>query len=130
MLTMHYKQFQINKDTDVLTLINIVKYFAAQQQASDITQTEIVTICSELTYNVVKYANQALLELEVLENKLTITCSEQGEGFQLPLENAFIEGKSTAGSLGLGLASIMRMCDDFQLCTNDNGTSIICTKAL
>ncbi len=110
--------------------INIVKYFAAQQDASDITQTEIITICSELVYNVVKFANQANLTLEVDNKTLTITCSEQGNGFQLPLEDAFAEGNSTAGSLGLGLASIMRMCDDFQLCTNDNGTSIICTKAL
>lgn len=130
MLIMHCKQFQINKDTDVHSLINMVSYFAAQQNTSEVIRAELVIICSEIAYNVIKFANQAQLDLQLVENKLVITCAEQSNGFSIPLENAFIEGVSTAGSLGLGMGSMIRMCDDFRLCTNDQGTTIVCTKEL
>lgn len=124
------KVFEIDRETDVHLLLSRVQFLIEELTQDRIIITESVIVCSELVYNIIKYGNNGSLSLEVNDHFLNIEALDYGEGFRMSLEQAFIEGVSTSGSLGLGMASVVRLCYDFTLQTSSSGTCIRCTKSI
>ncbi|MFY8274261.1 ATP-binding protein [Pseudoalteromonas sp. SSDWG2] len=120
----------MTRDSEATDLVQQVTYFIKQQQLSDIQCCEVATICSELIYNMIKYAQSGELRLNFTQDTVIILSQDQSSGFAMPLLEAFAEGASTGGSLGLGLPSVLRMSDDFSLATSNSGTTITCSKVL
>ncbi len=127
---MQCKVFDIDQKTDVHQLLNSVQYWIEQLTTDPIKITESVIVCSELAYNIIKYGSCGTLRLFAEKDSLYIDANDSGAGFGIPLESAFSEGISSSGSLGLGMASIVRLCDDFTLQTSTSGTNINCRKLI
>jgi len=87
-----------------------------------------------LANNVLLYADKGEFCLELIYTEtsigLQITCSDQGPGIE-NCEWALTNGWSTGNSLGLGLPSVYRLADEFEIRSNHNeGTTIIIKKWL
>lgn len=125
---MRSKSFQVNADTDVHVLLNHITFLVRQNVSNPIIETEICTIVSELAYNIIKYGDKGDITITLTTNECLISARDSGGGMLMPIEQAFVEGNSSSGSLGLGMSSIVRMSDDFELVTSSTGTTITCTK--
>lgn len=121
--------FEINKNTDVSVLISKIKSLIDSFETSNIIKTEIITIASELIYNIKKYTPHGFIEILYDNDKVQITAKDFGEGIK-DLNHAMLEGYSTGGSLGLGLPAIIRFSDEFDAQTSYEGTTISSTKML
>ena len=125
MLLIH---FQLSSTTNVQSILSQIKKFAIDQNADSNLLSEIITIASELIYNVIKFSSEGEFSITYENNIFTINVVDNGKGFANKVEDAFKEGYSTAGSLGLGLPSIARMCDELEVSTSAHGTIISCKK--
>jgi serine/threonine-protein kinase RsbT len=88
---------------------------------------QVATAVSELATNAVKYAYGAEVVLEPAEDEdrrgIRVTVSDAGPGIADPVA-AMREGRSTGGTLGLGLPAARRLMDDFALETSPAGTIV------
>lgn len=125
---MQSKRFHIQANTDVHVLLNNVTYFTRQQVEDEVAVTEIATVTSELAYNIIKYGCSGTITLSYSDTQCIIEAIDNGTGMQMSIEKAFVEGNSSSGSLGLGMSSIVRMSDEFNLTTSDSGTCVTCIK--
>lgn len=102
--------------------------------ASEADTTFVATLISELARNIVLYAGSGRVEIEqiVREGKrgISITAVDDGPGIS-DLQRALIGGYSTAGRLGLGLCSVRRMADEFDIHSGPStGTKVSALKWL
>lgn len=86
--------------------------------ASELDQTLIKTIISELGTNIIKYARRGMIRLRRTEIAgavdIHIEADDKGPGIaDIPL--ALKDHYSTGSSLGLGLPSVKRMSDEFSI---------------
>lgn len=76
------------------------------------------TAVSELTTNIIKYAERGMVTARVREERqrkgIEVLVEDKGPGI-VDLEAAMRDHVSTGGSLGLGLPGTKRMVDDFEL---------------
>ena len=100
-----------------------------------IDQARIATAISELTRNIVLYAElgQATIRMIVTEHGrrgLEVVCEDQGPGIS-DLALAQQDGYSTSGGLGMGLPGTKRLMDEFYIETELNvGTKVTIRKWL
>ncbi|MEX0732395.1 MAG: anti-sigma regulatory factor [Aquisalimonadaceae bacterium] len=114
---------------------------SARQQAREVANsigmstneaTMIATAVSELARNIIDYAGEGELIIDVATNGaqrgvLVIVC-DQGPGIP-NLDDAMLQGFSTSGGLGLGLPGVRRIMDEFDIQTSRNeGTTVMVTK--
>ena len=99
----------------------------------DADDTERVALAvAELATNLMRYAQSGEIVLNVVEDQtknhgVQIESSDMGPGIA-DVERALEEGFSTGGGLGVGLASVRRLVDDFELTSGPEGTRIIARK--
>lgn len=114
----HYLSIFIGAEVDVkyaqsecLKVMNDLKF-------SDLDQIKISTIISELSYNILKYAEKGIIRIFLVEEDdregLLIDAIDQGRGIE-DIEKVFEDKYSTGGTLGLGLPGIKRMADEVLL---------------
>lgn len=125
---MQSKRYHIQANTDVHVLLNNVSFLTRQHVKDEVVVTEIATMTSELAYNIIKYGCSGDITLSYSGTQCIIEAVDSGKGMQMSIEQAFVEGNSSSGSLGLGMSSIVRMSDEFNLETSDGGTCITCIK--
>lgn len=94
--------------------------------------TLIATAISELTRNVVQYAESGEIALVALNDGtrrgIAIRVEDQGPGIS-DVDRALEDGYSTAGRLGLGLPGVRRLMDDIEIDSGPGrGTTIWVTK--
>jgi serine/threonine-protein kinase RsbT len=94
--------------------------------------TLIATAISELARNIVRYATRGEVILRVIENKPTlgieVAAVDKGPGIR-DISLAMVDGYSTSGSLGLGLAGVFRLMDDFEIkSASGKGTTVTARK--
>jgi len=107
----------------------------AMAVASDIAATDatlIATAISELARNIVLYANEGEVVLQLLENNgrrgIKIVAGDNGPGIA-DIELAMQLGYSTSGSLGLGLPGVKRLMDEFEIASEvGKGTRVTVVK--
>jgi serine/threonine-protein kinase RsbT len=84
-------------------------------QFKELDKIKISTIISELSYNIIKYAEKGMMRISQLEEGyrkgLLIEAIDQGPGIE-DIERVFEDKYSTGGTLGLGLPGIKRMADE------------------
>jgi serine/threonine-protein kinase RsbT len=117
---------------DASLAVLIVKDIAHAAGLGGLKISALTTAVSELTTNVVKYAETGLLTVQVLERKqlrgIEVIVEDRGPGIaNIPL--AMQDHVSTGGTLGLGLPGTRRMVDEFEIqSTLGSGTSVRIVK--
>lgn len=94
----------------------------------------IATAISELARNIVVYANTGEVRLtqrrERQRRGLTIVARDEGPGIR-NVQRVLTGGYSTSGGLGLGIAGVRQIMDEFAVDTGiGKGTEIVATKWL
>lgn len=115
---MSARTIPIEQEGDIVVARQAGRQLAAQIGFSPTDQTLIATAISEVTRNIVVYAQRGELALARVEDGLKIgievIARDQGPGIE-NLELAMRDGFSTKQSLGLGLPGARRLMDDFHL---------------
>ncbi|MET8832443.1 ATP-binding protein [Micromonospora sp. NPDC004540] len=122
----------IRSDEDVVRVRQLVRTTAVAVKLSLVDQTKLVTAASELARNTLIYGGGGSAEVATVEDGrrrgVRIVFADQGPGIP-DLDQAFTDGFTTGGGLGLGLSGARRLVDDFDIWTAvGEGTRITITK--
>lgn len=109
---------QIQGDTDIVGARQKGRMLAATLGFSSSELTLIATAISELARNIVQYAKQGEIILRLIERGgqrgIMVRAKDQGPGIP-DIRRALQGGFSTSRSLGLGLAGVRRLMDEFEI---------------
>ena len=123
------KLVQINVDVDIVTARQEGRALAAQLGFSSSEQTLIATAISEAARNILQYAGHGTITIDTAEegNKRGILIIAQDSGPGIPdVEQALIDGYSSAGGLGLGLPGMKRLMSELEIISEvDKGTTLL-----
>lgn len=113
------RQIVLSESWDNEHAIIQTRELAAGAGFSQTDQTMISTAASELSTNILRYAGKGELLLKVIHDQdrtgIEILAVDNGPGIE-NLERAMEDHYTTTrGSLGLGLSSVRRIMDDFQI---------------
>ena len=126
--------FRISTASDVGRSAVAVSSNALLRGANDIDRALIATMVSELGTNIIKYAERGTIRLLRLEDDdgVCIEIEAQDNGPGIPdITLATSDHFSTGGTLGLGLPSVRRMADDFELTSAPGaGTRVWASKRI
>lgn len=127
-------RLEIKTEEDIITSRSAAKQLAGEVGFGLVDQTKIATAISELTRNIVKYANEGILHLAIIEKNrrrgVEITCEDRGPGIE-DIEAALREGFSTGKGLGMGLPGARKLMDELELSsTAGKGTRVVVRKWL
>ncbi len=109
------------------------KKFAIEMGFSIVEATLIATVVSELSTNIIRYAGEGDIFLKKIENKnksgIELKAIDEGPGIN-DVEKAMRDSYTTTkNSLGLGLPSLKRIMDEFNIESGINtGTRIVGIK--
>jgi serine/threonine-protein kinase RsbT len=122
----------IRSDEDVVRVRQLVRTTAVAVKLSLVDQTKLVTAASELARNTLIYGGGGSAEVTTVEDGrrrgVRIVFADRGPGIP-DLDQAFTDGFTTGGGLGLGLSGARRLVDDFDIWTAvGEGTRITITK--
>jgi len=122
----------IDRDGDVVTARQRGRDLAAQLGFAGSDLTVIATAISEVSRNIVSYANRGEIILRSAEDQdrrgIIVIARDDGPGIA-NIDDAMRDGFSTARSLGLGLPGARRLMDDFDIeSTVGKGTMITMKK--
>lgn len=125
---------KLQNEGDIITIRARAREFTQLIGFSLNDQYRIDLCILELAHNVLLYAGEGTISLEIIHKGTTpglqITCRDHGPGI-VDCQQALIDGWSTRSSLGLGLPSIQRLADDFRLNSSDGkGTTVVIQKWL
>lgn len=111
-------EITIRETGDVAIAVSQARAFTSRCGADAWMCAKIATACSELASNIVKYAIHGkivlCLELHEGKNAVVIRASDRGPGIE-NVSQALQESFSTSGTLGLGLPSVRRIMDHFEI---------------
>jgi len=124
----------IKDQTDIAQLILLASDYLIETGFSQRDCEVMKTVISELAYNIVKYAGKGVLTIQRIskgQNKgVEIKASDNGPGIE-DVDEAMTDHKSSGDTLGLGLPSVKRMMDEFEISSNpEDGTTILTRKWL
>ncbi|HEV2222649.1 MAG TPA: anti-sigma regulatory factor [Candidatus Acidoferrales bacterium] len=109
---------QIQGDTDIVAARQKGRTLAGTVGFSSSELTLIATAISELARNIVQYAKQGEIILRLVERGgqrgIMVRAKDQGPGIP-DIRRALQGGFSTSRSLGLGLAGVRRLMDEFEI---------------
>ena len=96
--------------------------------------TLITTAISEVARNIIAYAKQGEIELEVVTGErgtgLRVVARDEGPGID-DIDSALTDGFTTSEGLGLGLPGARRLMDEFELDSElGEGTTVTMIKWL
>lgn len=105
---------------------------AAQLGFSVVGQTALSTALLEIARNIVKYAGEGSITLDVVNDGLrvgiTVIARDNGPGIA-DVELALKDGHSTGKGLGLGLPGARRLMDRFEIASQPGkGTLVVMQK--
>ncbi len=82
---------------------------------------------SEITTNVLKHANEGVMEVYIEEDVLRIIVKDNGNGIELSdiPRSTLLAGYSSKASLGHGFSLVLKLIDKLILSTSSKGTTII-----
>ena len=122
----------IRSDRDVLLARQRGRALGEQAGFVATDLTLIATAISELARNIVLYAREGEMELQLVADDhrrgLVIVARDHGPGIA-DLERAMEDGYSTSGGLGLGLPGVKRLMDSFDIVSHPGqGTRVHISK--
>jgi serine/threonine-protein kinase RsbT len=111
-------QVKVAAEAHVYVAAHHVKVLARQMGFNKADQTRIETVTSELARNIVLYAGEGAIEIQVVtkgkRRGLKIQALDHGPGIA-DIEQAMKDGYTTSGGLGSGLGGAKRMMDEFHM---------------
>lgn len=120
--------FSIRDHADLNLALSQVVRMGLLREASQVDQTLIKTVISELGTNIVKYAHRGFIRISRVTHDecvdVDVWAEDRGPGIA-NVELALQDSYSTGGSLGLGLPSVQRIADSFSLRTAHNDGTIV-----
>jgi serine/threonine-protein kinase RsbT len=124
----------IRSDLDIVAARVEGRELAKELSFGVIDQARIATAISELTRNIVQYADQGEAIMRPIEVGgrvgIEIICHDKGPGIP-DIELAMQDGYSTSTSLGMGLPGAKRLMDEFELESEIGaGTTVVVRKWL
>ncbi|MCX7120378.1 MAG: anti-sigma regulatory factor [Gammaproteobacteria bacterium] len=124
--------FFISRNEDVINAASHARIFAESCGFKKIAAMEIAVAVTELSTNIVKYAEQGYITIALLiEPKRTgieIVAEDRGQGIA-DIAAAFTDYVSTGKTLGMGLPAVKRLMDEVQIDSiPGSGTKIIARK--
>ena len=127
-------QAKVAAEADVYVVAYQVKALARQIGFSEVDQARIETVTSELARNIVLYAGEGAIKVQVVAKDkrrgLKIQALDQGPGIA-DIEQAMKDGYTTSGGLGSGLGGARRMMDEFHIESSPGrGTTVTAFKWL
>jgi len=124
----------IESDADIVTARQEGRQLAAAAGFSGADQTIIALAISEITRNIVSYAQRGKVTLSRMDEggRRGILIVAQDDGPGIPdIDLAMRDGYSTAKSLGVGLPGARRVMDEFELVSAPGkGTTVTMKKWL
>lgn len=122
---------RISSDADIVTARRGARELAAKLGFSGTDLTVIATAVSEISRNIVRFADRGEIFLELLDEPrpgLRIVAHDVGPGIS-DLDQAMVSGYSTYSGLGLGLPGARRLMDQFEVSSQPGeGTTVTMTK--
>ncbi len=122
---------KIDSDADIVSARKGARELAARLGFSATEMTVIATAVSEISRNIVRFAERGEVFVELLEDPrpgLRVVARDTGPGIP-DVEAALADGFSTYHGLGLGLPGARRLMDEFDLETEiGRGTTVTMTK--
>lgn len=130
--TLSKDNVSITREQDVVPFRNRVKEQAVRIGMGLVNQTKLITAASELVRNMIRYAGQGEVRIEVVskgrEAGIRLTFSDNGPGIP-DINLAMQDGYSTGKSLGLGLPGTRRLVNEFDIrSTVGQGTTVTILK--
>ena len=118
----------ILSDADIVTARQEGRALALLTGLSSSEATMVAASISELARNIILYAQQGELVLGVVQNGskrgVAVVARDAGPGIP-DVRRAMMEGYSTSGGLGLGLAGVKRLMDEFEIASElGKGTTV------
>ncbi|MDG0866970.1 anti-sigma regulatory factor [Candidatus Lucifugimonas marina] len=127
MTTITPELIRIVRDTDVVTARRYGRDMAKKIGFGSADQTRLATAISELTRNVIKYADngECLIYDESNEscNKIRVVVEDHGPGIP-DIETAMADGYTTGGTLGAGLPGTRRLVNEFNISSEPGHTRV------
>ena len=122
----------IKVDSDIVTARQQGRALASLVGFSATDATLVATAISELARNIVLYATRGEIALTAVENGgrpgVIVVARDKGPGIP-DLRRATAGGYSTSGGLGLGLAGVRRLMDEFEIVSEvGTGTTVTARK--
>jgi anti-sigma regulatory factor (Ser/Thr protein kinase) len=119
----------INSELDVLKARVAGKKIAAEVDFGEIGLAEIEIVISELGTNIVKHANaKGKMVFKTLTDGnvrgIEITAQDEGPGIK-DIDEMMKDGRTTTGTLGIGLSGVKRLTDEFDLQSAEGNATII-----
>jgi serine/threonine-protein kinase RsbT len=119
-------------DDDVVRVRQLVRAAAVETKLTLVDQTKLVTAASELARNTLLHGGGGHAEVQQVTNGrrlgIRVVFTDAGPGIP-DLDQAFTDGYSTGGGLGLGLSGARRLMDEFDLWTEvGQGTTVTAVK--
>ena len=122
-----HSSIEINTEEDVRRARTHARTIVQRAGLGEAVEVRLVTIVSELSRNIIKYAGQGTCEFDLLSGfgltRVICTCRDHGTGIA-DVEAALTDGYSTGKTLGLGLPGVKWLADSFHLKTGADGTVI------
>nr|WP_321403540.1 anti-sigma regulatory factor [uncultured Desulfobacter sp.] len=124
--------FDLYEPSDNAQVVYSARKILAGMKFGESAQYLIASAVSELSTNILRYAQKGKITLKVIHNGtragFEVTAQDQGPGIS-NMENAMKENYSSGNGLGLGLPSVKRIMDEFQIqSTPGVGTRITAIK--
>lgn len=132
LMTLNKETMQVRNEQDVVPFRNRVKEYAVRIGMGLVNQTKLITAASELSRNMLRYANGGAVLIEAIskgrENGIRLTFTDKGPGIA-NIAEAMKDGFSTGKSLGLGLPGAKRLVNEFDIkSTPGTGTTVMIIK--
>ena len=115
---MNESRIEIKVESDIVAARQAGREMARQLGFGSADQTRLATAISELTRNVIRYADVGgcLVTDESNYNEIKIRAVVEDHGPGIPdLEQAMTDGFSTGGGLGAGLPGARRLVHEFEI---------------
>jgi len=122
----------IKVDSDIVAARQQGRTLASRMGFSSGDATLIATAISELSRNIVLYATHGEIIVAAVENGVrrgvVVVARDKGPGIA-DVRRAIAGGYSTSGGLGLGLAGVRRLMDEFEVVSDVGiGTTVTAKK--
>jgi serine/threonine-protein kinase RsbT len=132
MMVLSKDTMSITREQDVVPFRNRVKELAVRIGMGLVNQTKLITAASELVRNMLRYAGQGEVRMEVVsigrQSGIRLTFIDKGPGIA-DINLAMQDGYSTGKSLGLGLPGTRRLVNEFAIQSKvGEGTTVTILK--
>jgi len=121
----------IEAEGDVVRVRDLVRAHAQQTRLTATEQVKVVTAASELAFNTLLHGRGGQVAVQIIRagprRGVRMIFTDAGPGIP-DLEQAFTDGYSSRGSMGLGLPGARRLMSDFVVVTSGTGTVVTATK--